>query len=192
MIVLQQGCGPYEVLLDLVAPLNAEKCRAQGMEYRPIREQRLKGRYQPCEKYLWVEEALADDDALWIDGDAWICGDEPLNRLDGADLAGVRNSFGEINTGVVWFRRGEEVVEFIRKVVKAMHGQNPWSEQQRANQLLPYSGLKVNVIDSRWNSYRNVMHRPTTPIQIRTFHDLQAGPVQKAKRMQVAIQKGAA
>lgn len=197
MIVLQQGTGLYEPMLDLVMPLHAKKCEAQSHEYQPIRMQYLSGRYKPCEKYHWILAALARDDALWIDGDVWLCGDEDLNQLSDADVAGVRNGDGEINTGVIWFKRSEKVIAFLKSLLETMREavalrSTEWAEQWHANQRLPHSGLKVNVLDSRWNAYRNVMNRPTEPVQIRAFHDTQAGPEQKLKRMRLAIERGAA
>lgn len=197
MIVLQQGTGAYEPLLDLVAPLNAAKCKAQGMEYREIREQRLKGRYKPREKYVWVEEAIEADDVLWIDADVWLCGDEGLNQLNGAHLAGVRNGDGEINTGVVWFKRCAEVVAFLKSIGETLKDamtlrSTEWAEQWHVNQRLPFSGLTVNVLDARWNAYRNVMSRPTPPIQIWTCHSTMMDVKEKTRRMKAMIERGAA
>lgn len=195
--LIQQAVGSYEPLLDLVERRHAGICAAQGVDYFPVRAQRLPGRYQPHEKYTWILELLLVYAlVVWLDSDCAIVGSELLEAAlpAHADFGGVRNFSGEINTGALWVRNTDRGVVFVKRLVcelpKAVAAVgSPWAEQCCVNKRLEStakSKLIVAEMDPRWNHYGNAT-APAQPVQIRSFHDLQAGVKEKLRRMRRAL-----
>jgi len=199
--LIQQAVGPYEPLLDLVEQQHGRICAAQGIDYFPVRVQRLPGRYQPHEKFTWILELLLVYAlVIWLDSDCAIIGGDSLRTAlpGGADLGGVRNFSGALNTGALWVRNSDRGVAFVKRLVcelpKAVACMgSPWAEQFCVNQRIEQtakSKLVVAEIDSRWNHYGNVP-APCQPVQIRAFHDLQASVKDKLRKMRRLLEVAA-
>lgn len=199
--LVQQAVGAYEPLLDLVEQRHAKICAAQGIGYFPVRVQRLPGRYQPHEKYtLILELLLIYALVIWLDSDCAIVGKESLRAAlpAVADLGGVRNFSGEINTGALWVRNTDRGVVFVKRLVlelpKAVAAVgSPWAEQFCVNKRLENtakSKLSVAEMDPRWNHYGNTT-APAHPVQIHSFHDLRAGVSAKLRKMRRVLEVAA-
>jgi len=199
--LIQQGFGLFEPMLDLVEKRHARICAEQGIDYLPIREQRLRGRYQPHEKFTWIVELLRVYAlVIWLDCDCAIVGKESLAvalRAD-ADIGGVRNFSGAINTGALWVRNTERAVAFVNRLVRELPKAvesvgSPWAEQHCVNMRLNNTSrgkLIVDEMDPRWNHYGNAP-APTQPVQIRAFHDQRLSVNEKIRKMQRVLEVAA-
>ena len=193
--VIQQGVGPFEPILDLVAERHARYCLTHGLDYFPMREKVLVGRYQPLERYTLMQRYLAMGYALvvWLDADCIIEGNESLSQAlpPEADFGGVRNLAGDINCGALWVRNTPRGVALMDRLVRELPAAvasagNPVCEQRCVNTILKWMSkpvLKLCEMDGRWNSYA-FAPVPTQPVQIRAYHDLLASVKTKYDRMQ--------
>lgn len=174
-ILVQHACGRAARLLQAIEPIHAAHCVKHGIDYRPS--------YAAAKQPLWQKhiETLAACDGspdgtivVILDGaDTLLVGDEALGSAMElfADLAGVLNARGEMNSGALWWRNSPRVRSFLSRAIAA--GDFWWGlsreDQGRLNAMLPE--LAVQPLNRRWNHYALAGGALNGPVQVRAWHN---------------------
>ncbi len=149
------------------------------------------------DKVEWIPQSPYDE-TLFLDTDTLVLRDdavdafELLTRFDMAvaqafvqqyRLAGVPKAFAELNSGVILFRKSEEVDRLLRRwqsryreaadVANWMENPKGVGDQQILSQVVWECGLRIATLPPEWN-YRGFRNRVQDFSTIRILHHREA------------------
>lgn len=193
--VLQHSTGHHVGMTRMTQQFHQNYCVYHGYDYR-IRHDRRAPNNPMWDKLPdmmeWAASAGDGDMCIWMDADTlWRDPFFPLAEAlePDKDVGMVPMNIGYLNTGIIFLRRSIRVVQYLTKVYEGNGpGRKPtadgkaasWQDQSYFNHELidEFSDLKVQELDSRFNSFKYQLRKPTGKIVVKAWH---------AERLQCAM-----